>query len=61
MHGIRDGARRGGRDIRGGRSVGRSQTMINFFDVMDMTRNFTAAEWTSLGWNDGWAYVDQAR
>ena len=61
MHDVCDGAGRGGRDRREGRSGRRNQTTINGVDVLDPTRNFTADEWTSLGWNSGWAYIDQAR
>ena len=35
--------------------------MINGVDISDPTRNFTAGECTSLGWNGGQAYFAQAR
>ena len=53
MHGGRDGDEGGGRDKRGGRSGGISQTVINGVDVLNPTRHFTANEWTRLGWNSG--------
>ena len=34
--------------------------MINGVDILDLNRNFTADEWTSLGWNGRQAYVSQA-
>ena len=34
--------------------------MIKGHEISDPTRNFTANEWTSLGWNGGKAYVAQA-
>ena len=61
MCGGRDSSKRGGKDGRGGRSGGRSQTIINGVDISDTTRNFTVNEWTSLGWNGGWAYVFQCQ
>ena len=59
MRGGRDGGERGVRGRRCGRGGGRIQTMINGVDVSDPTRNFTANEWNSLGWNGGRAYVAQ--
>ena len=35
--------------------------MINVVDVLDTTRNFTANERTSLGWNGGQEYVAPER
>ena len=35
--------------------------MINGVEVSNPTCNFKADEWTSLGWNGGQAYFDQAR
>ena len=61
MRGGHDGAGRSGQDLRGGSSGGRSRTMINGVDVLDMTPNFTADEFTSLGWNGGREYVARAR